>query len=104
MFTSEVSQYPTETADSIDQLERFSTEKKIESLRTEVAFTHIITKNPQLIKILHRVKCAASQDINILLLGETGTGKDLCAQAIHHLSSRRNRPFIALNCGMGPLE
>jgi len=77
---------------------------EIESLRTEVAFKQIITKNPQLIKILHRVKCAASQDINILLLGETGTGKDLCAQAIHYLSSRRNKPFIALNCGMGPLE
>lgn len=77
---------------------------EIESLRTEVAFKQIITKNPQLFKILHRVECAASQDINILLLGETGTGKDLCAQAIHFLSSRRDKPFIILNCGLGPVE
>jgi two-component system response regulator GlrR len=76
----------------------------IESLRTEVAFKQIITKNPQLMEILHYVKCAASQDINILLLGETGTGKDLCAQAIHFLSSRRDKPFITLNCGLGPVE
>jgi len=76
----------------------------IESLRTEVAFKQIITKNPQLIEILHHVKCAASQDINILLLGETGTGKDLCAEAIHFLSSRRDKPFIVLNCGLGPVE
>lgn len=77
---------------------------EIENLRTEVAFKQIITKNPQLIEILHHVKCAASQDINILLLGETGTGKDLCAQAIHFLSSRRDKPFIILNCGLGPVE
>jgi len=76
----------------------------IESLRTEVAFKQIITKNPQLMEILHHVKCSASQDINILLLGETGTGKDLCAQAIHFLSSRRDKPFITLNCGLGPVE
>jgi len=76
----------------------------IESLRTEVAFKQIITKNPQLMEILHHVKRAASQDINILLLGETGTGKDLCAQAIHFLSSRRDKPFIILNCGLGPVE
>jgi DNA-binding NtrC family response regulator len=76
----------------------------IENLRAEVAFKQIITKNPQFIEKLHHVKCAASQDINILLLGETGTGKDLCAQAIHFLSSRRDKPFITLNCGLGPIE
>ena len=77
---------------------------EIESLRTDVAFQHIITKNPQFIEVLHRIRNAAAQEINILLLGETGTGKDLCAQAIHYLSQRRNMPFIVLNCSVGPVE
>lgn len=79
-------------------------EKLLESLRAEMAFKQIITSDSQQLEILHRLKEAASKQINILIQGETGTGKELCAQAIHYLSSRRDKPFIPLNCGIGPAE
>lgn len=47
---------------------------------------------------------AASSKSNVLLLGETGTGKELFAQAIHNQSRRKNKPFIAINCGAIPRE
>ena len=80
------------------------TSKFIESLRAEVAFKQIVTQDPAMLEILNRLKNVAPKNVNILLNGETGTGKELCAQAIHFLSPQRNHPFIALNCGIGPVE
>ena len=49
------------------------------------------------------IEAVAPTDATVLLLGETGTGKQLAAQAIHDLSQRKNKPFIHLNCaGMAP--
>lgn len=79
-------------------------EKLLKSLRTELAFKQIITQDSRMLAVLQQLQNAATQDINVLLVGETGTGKDLCAQAVHFLSPRHNRPFIPLNCGIGPTE
>ncbi len=54
--------------------------------------------------VFGRIRKAASVDIPILLMGETGTGKDLAAQAIHQLSHRREKPFLAVNLGSLPSE
>jgi two-component system nitrogen regulation response regulator GlnG len=56
----------------------------------------------QIAKVLQQVKQVADSPFTILVQGETGTGKELVARAIHHLSLRRRRPFIALDCGAIP--
>jgi formate hydrogenlyase transcriptional activator len=65
---------------------------------------HIIGESPALKSVLERVECVASTDAKVLVLGETGTGKELIAHAIHNLSSRCERPFIKLNCAAIPFD
>jgi two-component system NtrC family response regulator len=52
--------------------------------------------------LMHALKQAAPSDINVLLLGESGTGKELAARALHDLSTRWDKPFVAVNCGAIP--
>lgn len=65
-------------------------------------FSSIIGKSPQLKGIIDEVKKIADTKSNVLLLGETGTGKELFARVIHHNSSRRDKPFIPINCSVIP--
>jgi formate hydrogenlyase transcriptional activator len=64
----------------------------------------IIGKSPALQSVLVEVKRVAATDSTVLVLGETGTGKDLIAHAIHDLSSRSGRPFVSLSCAAIPLD
>lgn len=89
----------------------FTTQQKITAeLSTKVAngaiktFDDIIGNNRKLREIIQRAKLMAQTESNIMLLGESGTGKDIFAQAIHNASPRRNKPFIALNCGALPRD
>jgi DNA-binding NtrC family response regulator len=65
-------------------------------------FSSIIGESPALKVILDEVKKVADTKSNILLLGETGTGKELFARVIHHNSSRRDMPFVPINCSAIP--
>ena len=67
-------------------------------------FDDIIGQNSVLQEMIQRAKRMADTESNIMLLGESGTGKDIFAQAIHNASRRRNKPFIALNCGALPRD
>ena len=58
----------------------------------------LVGKSPNFLKCLEELKKAARCEVNVLLVGETGTGKEMIARAIHNLSSRANRPFLAVNC------
>jgi transcriptional regulator with GAF, ATPase, and Fis domain len=75
-------------------------------LRQEVAkasrFEEIVGASPTLAAVLSRVSKVASSDSTILITGETGTGKELLARAIHRRSPRASRAFIAVNCGAIP--
>ena len=68
----------------------------------ESRFEGIIGKSPAIRKVLEQVAIVAPTDATVLLHGETGTGKELVASAIHNLSSRRHRPFVRMNCAAIP--
>lgn len=67
-------------------------------------FRDIIGESDEIARAVRIASLAASSESNILLEGESGTGKEVFAQAIHNASSRRNNPFIAVNCGAIPRE
>ncbi len=73
-----------------------------EELDLEHDFEDIIGESPDLKKVLRQVETVAATDVTVLILGETGTGKDLVARAIHQLSSRRDRTLVKLNCAAIP--
>ncbi len=66
-------------------------------------FESIVGESPALKAALHLVSIVAPTDSSVLILGETGTGKELIARAIHNLSGRRERAFVKLNCAAIPL-
>jgi formate hydrogenlyase transcriptional activator len=74
-----------------------------DEIRTEHNFEEIIGESAALKKVLRLVETVASTPSTVLIHGETGTGKELVARAIHHLSSRRDRTFVKLNCAAIPL-
>ncbi|MCC7325620.1 MAG: sigma 54-interacting transcriptional regulator [Burkholderiales bacterium] len=63
-----------------------------------------ITRSPLVEDLLRQAKLVAESDASVLIYGESGTGKELLARAIHRASPRRDRPFIAVNCGAIPAE
>jgi len=67
-------------------------------------FEQIIGNSPALESVLEQVEQVAPTDSTVLIQGETGTGKELIARAIHNLSSRCGRPFIKLNCAAIPFD
>jgi formate hydrogenlyase transcriptional activator len=73
-----------------------------EEIRTEMGFEQIIGKSTALRHVLELVKTVAATDSTVLLLGETGTGKELIAHAIHEHSRRTDQRFVKLNCAAIP--
>ncbi len=80
---------------------------RLESVEDEEAevendFQEIVGSSPPLKRIMRQVEVVAPTDANVLILGETGTGKELVARAVHRLGSRAKGPFITLNCAAIP--
>jgi formate hydrogenlyase transcriptional activator len=71
-------------------------------IRSQQNFEEIIGENAALQQILAQAKTVASSDATVLVLGETGTGKELIARALHRMSSRKDASFIKLNCAAIP--
>jgi formate hydrogenlyase transcriptional activator len=71
-------------------------------VRSENCFGDIIGKSPAIQKVLEQVEIVAPTNSTVLLHGETGTGKELVAQAIHNLSARRQCSFVRMNCAAIP--
>jgi len=73
-----------------------------DEIRNELNFEEIIGEDPEILKVLSQVKIVAPTDATVLILGETGTGKELIARAVHRMSERRDRSFIKMNCAAIP--
>jgi transcriptional regulator with PAS, ATPase and Fis domain len=69
------------------------------ALATSIRATAQVFEDPKSQALLAHVQQVAPSEASVLIIGETGTGKELVARHIHNLSARRNRPFVAVNCG-----
>jgi len=89
-------------------VERKRLREQTESLRRELAerygFHQLVGKSPAMREVYALLEQAAPLDITVLLTGETGTGKELAARAIHHQGRRKEARFVAVNCGALPSE
>ena len=83
-------------------IEKASMQKRISDLEKQLnrkfGFESIIGESPLIKKSKELAERVAPTDTTVLLLGETGTGKEIFAQAIHYTSNRNNKPFVAVNC------
>lgn len=94
-----------EMADRLQEsTERLTREKSYlqAEIRTELGFEGIIGQSPSLREVLAKARVVAPTDSTVLLLGETGTGKELVARSVHELSARREHTFVKLNCAAVP--
>jgi formate hydrogenlyase transcriptional activator len=73
-----------------------------DEIRSEMNFDEIVGESPKLRSVLKQVETVAPTDSTVLITGETGTGKELIARAIHNLSPRRERTFVKVNCAAIP--
>lgn len=91
--------------EEIEALHRQLEEENIilkEEIQIEQGPTNIITQSPNYKNVLRQIHQVADTNATVLILGETGTGKELIAKAIHRLSGRSERPMIKVNCGALP--
>ena len=84
-------------------LEESQSSRQLERARERVTdrygLSHLLTQSPRMLEVFDQVRQVASTEATVLILGETGTGKELVTRAIHERSRRRDKPFIAVNCG-----
>ena len=89
----------------IEELKNRLTEEKLileDEMRSGYQFEEIVGESAGLRQVLQQVETVAPTDSSVLLLGETGTGKERVARAIHNLSRRSNAPFVKINCAAIP--
>lgn len=89
-------------------MERQNLIEEVRSLRSALdqryGFENIVGRSKSLLRVLDMASRVAQHDTTVLINGETGTGKELLARAIHHNSRRRNQPFVTINCGTIPKD
>ena len=87
-------------------VESFRDLRLVEQLRAEIAgrytFADILSKNPAMLRLFAILPAVAESGSTVLIEGDSGTGKELIARAIHSLSPRRDKPLIAVSCGALP--
>ncbi len=90
------------TLRSIERVQRLV--HRMSGARARLTFANIIGENHHLVEAIRLARIAAGSTSNVLLHGETGTGKEIFAQSIHNASSRADGPFVAINCAAIPRE
>ncbi len=75
-----------------------------ESLTEPFALAQLVGEDPAFMAVKRKIPLVARCEAPVLITGETGTGKELCARALHYASRRRGKPFLPVNCGAIPVE
>lgn len=111
-FAIDVSDYIAAPLRAVDILPRIW--RLIEYGRESVTFTHkikskiglrrLVGESPAFLAVIGKIPAVAQSDVGVLISGETGTGKEMCARSIHYLGSRAGKPFLPVNCGAIPVE
>lgn len=105
-ITASTSLLKNENGEVLGGVEIFRDHSLVEKLRKELDFRFkigdIVSRSASMQKIFNIFPLVAESDSTVLIEGETGTGKELLARAIHNSSPRKNKPFVAINCGALP--
>ena len=73
-------------------------------MKEELGLTHFVGTSPAFLAEIRKIPLVTQCKVGALILGETGTGKEVFARAIHDLSPRADKPFVAVDCGAIPVE
>ena len=76
----------------------------VDTIKSRLGLKQLVGESPIFVDEMKRIPLVAKFNTQVLILGETGTGKELCARAIHYLSPRSNRSFVPINCGAVPVD
>ncbi|MDW7997825.1 MAG: sigma 54-interacting transcriptional regulator, partial [Thermodesulfovibrio sp.] len=86
----------------VEKAKKEEQREKVTFYRDNEEISAIIGESPEIKQIFEKIKKIANTPTNVLILGETGTGKELFAKAIHESSYRKKKPFVAINCASLP--
>jgi DNA-binding NtrC family response regulator len=90
------------TVEEIAERRRSEARFELDATSEEGGQPFLVGKSPALLKLKHNLGVVARSEGTVLICGESGTGKELVARAIHHASSRRDKPLVAVNCAAFP--
>ncbi len=98
----EILKKPFDLKDLLNSVEKVIPRKRKKTIPKEINGFPIVGSSPKMLEVFKMIGLASSNDMNVLITGETGTGKEVIARAIHENSERSGNPFIAINCSAIP--
>ncbi len=98
----EILKKPFDFKDLLESVKRVIPRKETKIIPNEIEGFPIVGSSPKMLEVFKLIGLASSNSMNVLIMGETGTGKEIIARAIHENSERTERPFVAINCSAIP--